>query len=70
MSAPRGNKRDPLLGAALVRLSLERKPGVFVKSGFYLDILDDLGLTDDQVLDYIDDHREELLAKLASRYEG
>jgi len=55
--------KDPLLGAALVRLSLERR-GASLDSEFYLGILEDLGLQDEQVTEYLQTHRQKLLAML------
>ena len=59
----KGRSKDPLLGAALVRLSLERR-GASLESEFYLGILEDLDLYDDDVYEYVEAHRDELLALL------
>jgi len=58
-----GRDKDPLLGAALVRLSLERR-GASLESEFYLGILEDLNLYDDDVAAYVEAHRDELLGLL------
>ena len=58
-----GRGKDPLLGAALVRLSLERR-GASLDSEFYLGILEDLDLYDEDVEAYVEQHRDELIAML------
>jgi len=57
--------KDPLLGAALVRLSLELR-GASLESEFYLGVLEDLELADEVVQRFVEAHRDELLAMLDS----
>jgi len=54
--------RDPLFGAAVLRLSFELR-GATEDPGFrfvYRKTLKDLGLSDDAVRAYVDAHRDEL----------
>ncbi len=55
------SKKDPVFAAALVKISLEKKgKGKKLESALYRSILDDLGVTAEQVEKYLEDHREEL----------
>ncbi len=55
-------RRNPLLGAAVVKALLQRRAGDDRKktSSLYKGILRDLGLTDEQVEKYLVEHSEEV----------
>jgi len=54
-------KRNPVFAAALVKVSLEKKgKGKKTESALYYSILNDLGVTAEQVDEYLHEHREEL----------
>lgn len=58
--------RDPLFGAAILKLSMIMK-GMASDPGFrvvYFGTLKEFGLTDNQVDTYIKEHREELEAQI------
>ena len=61
-----GSKRDPLKGAALARMALERS-GLSPDSSFFKELLEDLSLSEEEVLRYIGEHEEELSKILESR---
>ena len=61
--------RDPLFGAAVLKLSMAQK-GMIGEPGFrvvYAGTLRELGITDSEVDDYIDKNRSKLDAHLESR---
>lgn len=61
--------RDPLFGAAVLRLSFELR-GATHEPGFryvYWKSLSDLGLTDEEVCRYVDAHRDELERLIRAR---
>jgi len=54
-------KKDPVFAAALVKISFEKKgKGRKMESALYLSILEDLGVTPEEVDQYLKEHREEL----------
>jgi hypothetical protein len=63
--APGKPKKNPLLGAAVVKQVL-RKQGPAAESALYQGLLRDLGLTDEQVEEFLRDHAEEVAAAVLS----
>ena len=64
--------RDPLFGAAVLRLSFELR-GATSDPGFrfvYRKTIADLGLTDDAVCAYIEAHRDDLERHIRASGEG
>jgi hypothetical protein len=64
-----GEPRDPLFGAAVLKLSMA-KQGMISEPGFrvvYSGTLRELGVTDEQVEAYIAEHRERLEAHIERR---
>jgi hypothetical protein len=64
-----GPGRDPLFGAAVLRLTFELR-GATDDPGFrfvYRKTLADLGLTNDAVRSYIEDHRDALERYISAR---
>jgi hypothetical protein len=64
-----GPSRDPLFGAAVLWLTFELR-GASDDHGFrfvYRKTLADLGLTDDAVRSYIEEHRDALERHIGSR---
>ena len=62
-------ERDPLFGAAVLKLSFLLK-GIADQPGFrvvYFGTLKELGLTDQQVNNYIEAHRAELEAHVRAK---
>ena len=59
---PAKPRRNPLLGAAVLRALLRRRRGddLTKTQALYQGILRDLGLTDEQVEKYLVDHGEEV----------
>ncbi|MCU0664929.1 MAG: hypothetical protein MUC50_21720 [Myxococcota bacterium] len=64
----KGKERNPLFGAAVLKLSLQKK-GLADQAGFrvvYFGTLKDLGVTDSEVDAYILAHRPQLEEHIAS----
>jgi len=62
-------KRDPLFGAAVLKLSFKLQ-GEDAAPGFnfvYEGVLRDLGLTDEQVVEYLEQHRAEVEAAVRGK---
>lgn len=59
-------KRNPLLGAAVVKQVLRRRQGASASSALYLGLLRDLGLTDEQVEEFLQENAEAVEAALES----
>lgn len=66
MTSPYRKSNKPIEGAALLRLAFSAR-GELDDPNFraiYRGVIEDLGLTDDQVRDYIRTHKKELVEKL------
>jgi len=59
---PEKKRRNPLLGAAVLKALLQRRAGDDRKktTSLYEGILRDLGVTDEQVEKYLSEHAEEV----------
>jgi hypothetical protein len=60
----KAGRRNPLLGAAVVRVVLQKQGGEGATSVLYEGLLRDLGLTDDEVRTFLDEHAGEVAAAL------
>ena len=60
-----GSRKNPLLGAAVVKAVLLRQGGS-TRSDLYAGLLRDLGLTDEEVDRYLQEHGDEVRAVLLS----
>jgi hypothetical protein len=58
---PKGRAaKNPLFGAAVVKAVLRKRGGVTATSALYEGILRDLGVTDEQVEEYLKGHADEI----------
>jgi hypothetical protein len=59
-TAGKSARKNPLVGAAVVKAVLRKRAGVSATSALYEGILRDLGVTDAEVEEYLAEHGEEV----------
>jgi pseudouridine-5'-phosphate glycosidase len=59
-AAKKPPRKNPLFGAAVVKAVLRKRGGVSATSALYEGILRDLGVTDEQVEEFLADHAAEV----------